>query len=246
MRFRPGRFGANFRFERRTPFAVRSRPGTIADGMPKGLLVDFGGVLTTSVLESFAAFARGEGIEPKALAETMRWVTDQPDNLFQRVERGAIDTAEFEVSFAAVLAERTGVAVAPKGLKSRLFALAGSDERMLGALAAARRGGVRTGLVSNSWGVTDGGYPVDRFGVLFDAVVISGEVGLRKPEPAIYLLAAERIGCEPRECVFVDDFAVNVDGARATGMEAVHHRDAATTIPQLERLLGVPLDGRVA
>jgi epoxide hydrolase-like predicted phosphatase len=76
---------------------------------------------------------------------------------------------------------------------------------------------------------------------LFDAVVISGEVGLHKPEPEIYLLAAERLGVKPRSCVFVDDLRENCAGAEAVGMTALLHRDPAATIAELERLLGMTL-----
>jgi epoxide hydrolase-like predicted phosphatase len=209
--------------------------------MPRGLLVDFGGVLTTPVFAAFEVFAREEGLDPAALLTTMRDVVAAEGNLFHRVERGDIDTDEFEAAFAALIAERLGVIVAAPGLKTRMFAAAGPDEAMLDVLRIARATGVRTGLVSNSWGVTNGGYPLDQFPELFDTIVISGEVRLRKPQREIYLLAAKRIACEPADCVFVDDFRVNVEGAEAAGMAGVHHTDTATTIRRLEELLGVPL-----
>lgn len=209
--------------------------------MAKGLLVDFGGVLTTSVIDAFESFARGEGLDPTELAALMREAMREPDSFFLRVERGHIDTPDFEIAFAEAIERKLGVAVPAAGLKSRLFAASLPSEPMLNALRRARAGGVRTALVSNSWGVTEGGYPVHQFDELFDVTIISGEVGLRKPEPEIYLMAAERIELEPEDCVFVDDFAVNVDGAVATGMSGVHHRDADTTIEALESFLGVPL-----
>jgi len=79
------------------------------------------------------------------------------------------------------------------------------------------------------------------FDELFDQVVISGEVGLRKPQPEIYLLAAERLRVEPSECVFVDDFKINADGAAAVGMLGIQHRNAGETIPRLEAFLGSSL-----
>jgi epoxide hydrolase-like predicted phosphatase len=113
------------------------------------------------------------------------------------------------------------------------------DERMVDVVRRARSHGVRTALLSNSWGST--GYERERFPDLFDAVVISAEVGLRKPEPEIYLFAAERLGVQPPECVFVDDLPQNVDGARAVGMEGIVHRNADFTVPKLEELFGVSL-----
>ena len=113
------------------------------------------------------------------------------------------------------------------------------DEAMLGAVRRARAGGVRTCLVSNSWGA--GRYDRSAFDTLFDGVVISGEVALHKPEAAIFLLAADRAGVPPRECVLVDDLRENCAGAEAVGMAAILHRGADQTVPELERLLGVPL-----
>jgi epoxide hydrolase-like predicted phosphatase len=110
---------------------------------------------------------------------------------------------------------------------------------MVHAVIALRKAGIKTALVSNSWGGY--GYPRETFDEMFDAVVISGEVGLRKPQPEIYLMAAGRIGLQPSDCVFVDDFRVNVEGAEAIGMTGILHRDPAKTIEDLERLFEVPL-----
>jgi putative hydrolase of the HAD superfamily len=110
---------------------------------------------------------------------------------------------------------------------------------MFDAVAAARRAGIRTGLVSNSWG--EEGYDRARFDELFDVLVISGELGIRKPAPEIYSLAAERLGRPPERCVFVDDLPGNLKPAAALGMATVLHRDAGATIPRLEALLGVSL-----
>ena len=113
------------------------------------------------------------------------------------------------------------------------------DPAMVEAVAAARRAGVRTGLLSNSWG--EDRYDRSRFGDLFDTLVISGEVGIRKPDPAIYALACERLERAPERCVFVDDLPGNLKPARALGMATVLHRDAASTLAELEPLLGVSL-----
>ncbi len=126
-----------------------------------------------------------------------------------------------------------------EGLVDRLFAGMRADEAMVDAVRAAKRAGVRTALVSNSWGA--GRYDRDAFPELFDAVVISGEVGLNKPEPEIFLLAAERVGLAPEDCVFLDDLKENCAGAEAVGMTAVLHRGPDGSLPELERLLEVPL-----
>jgi epoxide hydrolase-like predicted phosphatase len=108
------------------------------------------------------------------------------------------------------------------------------DEAMVDAVRGMRRQGVPTGLISNSWGVD--WYDRELLEELFDGVVISGEVGIRKPAPEIYVLGADAIGREPAECVYVDDLGGNLKPARALGMVTVLHRDAATTIAALHEL----------
>ncbi len=196
------------------------------------LIVDFGGVLTTSIWAAFSAFCETEGLEPDAVRELFRG-SREALALLRGLETGDVSEEKFEPAFGELL----GLA-SHEGLIDRLFAGLGPDEAMVQAVGAARAAGIPTGLISNSWGL--GIYdraPMD----LFDATVISGDVGLHKPQPAIYLLACERLGTEPGECVFVDDLAENVAGAEAVGMTGVRHRDAAETVPRLEELLGVVL-----
>jgi putative hydrolase of the HAD superfamily len=200
-----------------------------------GLLVDFGGVLTSNVFESFRKFCREEGLDPEAFLALLR---DDPEarKELRQVETGALDEEEF----ARRLGARLGVHETA-GLVNRLFAHIEPDEQMLAAVRRARGAGIRTGLVSNSMG--SGRYDRDAFPQLFDGVVISGEVGLHKPQPEIFRLGAERIELPPDACVFVDDLRENCEGAEAVGMTAVLHRGADSTLPELERLLGVELRG---
>jgi putative hydrolase of the HAD superfamily len=198
-----------------------------------GLLIDFGGVMTSNVFDSFAAFCRDEGLPPDTVRDLFRQDRRAREALGD-LETGRATDVEFEARFAALL----GVEPA-EGLIARLFARMAPDERMFEGVAAARRAGIRTGLVSNSWG--DEGYDRTRFAELFDAVVISGEIGIRKPAPEIYALAADRLGRAPERCVFVDDLAGNLKPAREIGMATVLHRDAETTLAELEQHLGVSL-----
>ena len=108
-------------------------------------------------------------------------------------------------------------------------------------MRAARAAGIRTGLVSNSWGTRR--YDRALLERLFDGIVISGEVGIRKPAPEMYRLGAERAGAAPEACVYVDDLPFNLPPAAELGMATVHHTETAATIAELERLLGVPLSG---
>jgi epoxide hydrolase-like predicted phosphatase len=149
------------------------------------------------------------------------------------LETGHLAEEEFEPRFATILG------VEAPNLIDRMFAGGRSEELMLAAVARAREQAVKTGLISNSWGTRR--YDRALLARLFDAVVISGEVGMRKPTPAIYELAARRVGLPPRQCVFVDDLPFNLDPAAELGMATVHHTSAPETIAQLERLLGVGL-----
>lgn len=199
----------------------------------RGLLVDFGGVLTTDVFASFKAFCEAEGLLPDTVRD--RFMKDPlARELLGELETGKLSEEEFEPRFAAVLevAEHTG-------LIDRLFAGMKPDYAMVNAVRAAKDAGVRTGLLSNSWG--KGRYDRSQFPELFVGIVISGEVGVRKPDERIYALAAESVELEPAECVFVDDLPGNLKPARAIGMATVHHVSAEETVAQLERLLGVAL-----
>jgi putative hydrolase of the HAD superfamily len=208
----------------------------------RGLLLDYGGVMTTSMARAFAAFAMDAGVDParfKAVIDEAYGGGD-PHGMVAGLERGTTSLAEFERWLADRLSPGAVRPIEAEGLRERLFAALAPDPAMSAAVARARAHGIRTALVSNSWG--DGGYERERFGELFDAVVISAEVGLRKPDREIFLLTADRIDVPPEECVFVDDLLHNADGARAVGMEAVVHRSAEFTVPRLEGLFGVPLD----
>jgi epoxide hydrolase-like predicted phosphatase len=198
----------------------------------RGLLVDWGGVMTSDVFDTFRSFCELEGLEPDALRQRFREDRSARELLIG-LETGQLSEDEFEPRFAAIL----GVA-APQ-LIDRIFAAGQEDHQMLEAVASAREQGVRTGLISNSWGTRR--YDRQLLAKLFDGVVISGEEGIRKPSPAIYELAAERIGLEPPECVFVDDLPFNLAPAAELGMATVRHTSAADTIPEVERLLRISL-----
>ena len=197
----------------------------------KALLVDFGGVLTTEIWSSFADFCEQRGLDAGAAKELFR---DNPEALaaLRGMETGEVSQTDFEQSFAKLLGTEPG------GLIDGLFAGLQPDQPMLEAVGRARDAGVPTGLISNSW-VMD--HYTDEIRALFDQVVISAEVGLHKPQPEIYRLAAERLGVAPEDCVFVDDLRENCAGAEAVGMTAVLHREADQTIAQVEELLGVQL-----
>jgi putative hydrolase of the HAD superfamily len=197
-----------------------------------GLLVDWGGVMTTNVFHSFRAYCDEAGIDSDAVGQRFR--SDPASReLLIGLETGAIPEAEFEQRFGAILG------VPGEGLIARLFAGGRPDEAMQNAVRRARAAGIRTGLISNSWGTSRYDRPL--LAELFDGVVISGEVGIRKPTPEIYVLGAEAIDLPPPACVFVDDLKFNLPPAHGLGMATVLHVDDEQTIGELERLLAVDL-----
>jgi epoxide hydrolase-like predicted phosphatase len=194
------------------------------------VLLDWGGVMTGDLFGSFRVFCAAEGLDPDGLAKLFRHDRDARSLLID-FECGRIEETDFEPRLAAAL----GVA-SHDALIDRLFANSAIDDAMVEGVRALHARGVRTGLVSNSWGTRR--YPRALLAELFDGIVISGEEGFRKPDPRMYALGAERIGARPEECVFVDDLAFNLDPARELGMAVVHHVAADTTLAELERLVG--------
>jgi len=174
------------------------------------------------------------------------WVTGAYDhngdiNPIHALERGECTTGEFERLLAARIARRDGVQVLAEGLLTRMFAGSIPADSMYEAVRAIRAAGLRTGLLSNSWGMAD--YPRHLFPDMFDVVVISAEVGMRKPEERIFRHATGLLGLDPGECVFVDDVQVNVAAAEALGITAILHTDPVATLARLGGLLGLPLTG---
>jgi epoxide hydrolase-like predicted phosphatase len=218
-----------------------------------GLIVDYGGVLTSALQDTMAAWAESDSIDITQFGDAMKgWFETHyagsgaaegeddapPPNPVHLLERGEIAAPDFERTLAARMRTRDGRPVEAAGLLGRMFAGFRLEPVMVDVLRHARAAGIKTALLSNSWG---NDYPRDDWDELFDAVVISGEVGMRKPEPEIFLKAAEAIGLPPERCVMVDDLRPNVRGAAAVGMVGVHHTDADETVAELEALFGVPL-----
>jgi putative hydrolase of the HAD superfamily len=204
------------------------------------LIVDYGGVLTTPLQDSMVRFAQETGIELQDLVRAaLGAYADVDDELVVAFETGRISEDEFSEAFARRLSDGTGVTVESEGLIRRIFAGLELEEAMVSALESARAAGLKTGLLSNSWGASL--YPRELLDELFDAVVVSGEVGMRKPDPAIFALITQRLGVDADRCVFVDDYPGHLESAATAGMITVLHTSPAETIAELERLFEVPL-----
>jgi putative hydrolase of the HAD superfamily len=209
---------------------------TTPNRLYQGLLLDFGGVITTDFFASVDDHLQRLGL-PRGRFRQL--VTTDPAGraLYHRIERGQVSQAAFERELAGLLG------VDPSGLVVGMLAGLRPDQRIVQAAARARAAGIRVGVITNSWGTEPfdpyAGYPLHE---RFDAVIASGEVGIRKPDPAIYLLAAEKLGLPAGACVLVDDVAANLPPAADLGMATIHHIDSAATVQELELFFGIELD----
>ncbi len=200
--------------------------------------------MTSPIGDSVNAWLTADGIDRASYVAVMRqWVKQayadgSEHNPIHALERGECTNEEFEVALARELVLENGGPVAGPGLLARMFAGQTLDDAMLDLFRKLKADGVPTGLLSNSWGF---GYPRELFPDMFDVVVISGEVGMRKPEPRIFLHAAELLGLPPQECVFIDDIQANITAAEQIGFTGVLHSAADDTAQQVADLLGVLL-----
>ncbi|MBB5897744.1 HAD family hydrolase [Kutzneria kofuensis] len=205
------------------------------------VVFDYGGVLTTPLSATTGSWLRADGIDPDGFATLMRdWLgrDAEPGNPIHLLETGELDVPEFERRFADRLVTTSGAPVPAAGVLTRLFAAMKPSDEMTELVRDLRKLGLRTGLLSNSWG---NDYPHHLLAELCDVIVISGEVGLRKPDEPIYRLLLDRLELPAERVVFVDDFTANVRAAQAIGMHGIRHVDPASTRAALAELLGEAL-----
>ena len=201
----------------------------------KALVIDFGGVLTSPLQIAMVRFSMELGIELQDLVRVaLKAYSGESDDLVHDFETGHVTEEEFCKAFAQRLKDETGVEVESERLVDRIFSGLEIVEEMMEIVITIRRAGFKTALCSNSWGL--GLYPYDRFPEMFDVVVISGEVGMRKPNRNIFDLTVEKLGLPAETCVFVDDHPGHLKGAADLGMQTVLHRTPDETIAELRRL----------
>lgn len=198
-------------------------------------LFDFGGVILSSPFEAFARYEAAQGL-PAGFLRTVN-ATDPDTNAWARLERSELDLDGFATAFEA---ESSALGHAVSG-HDVLGLLAGEVRPTM--VEAVRRCSERlkTGLLTNNI-ISMGGDPaIDEIVSLFDTVVESSVVGVRKPDPAFYEIACERLAIEPGEAVFLDDLGINLKPARAMGMTTIKVDDPAVAIAELEAVVGFPL-----
>lgn len=198
------------------------------------VLVDYGGVLTTSLHDAFEELSAGLGLDATAVGEAFARDASLQQALTAH-EKGEMGDAGFEEALGRALSGVAGRDIAPEGLLRRIGETLRLEESMVALVHRLRREEVPVALVSNSLG-EDCYRLIDR-DALFDVSVISAEVGVRKPSRRIYQIACERLGVDPANCVLVDDLQQNLDGAARLGITGVLHRRPAETVAALESLL---------
>jgi putative hydrolase of the HAD superfamily len=207
----------------------------------RAVISDFGGVLTTPLLGSFLAFQNETGIPAETLGIAMQRIAErQGEHPLFELERGRITEADFLAGLRDELAAELGHEPELHRFSEIYFEALDPNEPMIELMRGLRDRSYRMALLTNNvreweplWRAM---LPVDE---IFEVIVDSAFVGLRKPEPAIYELALERIGggVGASDCLFVDDVEHNVVAARELGMAAVHFRSNDQAIPEIQRAL---------
>lgn len=210
----------------------------------EGLIVDWGGVLTNDIREAVHRWAASDGIDLLAYRDIMgAWLgadvaLEAVVNPVHALERGEIEVPHFEERLAAELGQRSHVEISPEGLLYRMFDHFEHAHDMNALVRRVHQRGIRTALLSNSWGNP---YPRDLWHDMFDVLVISGEVGMRKPEERIFHYTFDLMGMDPTKCVFVDDLEHNIRAGANLGMTGVLHTSYEQTLAELQILFGADL-----
>ncbi|WP_020415676.1 HAD-IA family hydrolase [Amycolatopsis sp. ATCC 39116] len=201
------------------------------------VLVDFGGVLTSSVLDAIGDFGQ-EVCGDRALPLRLLTSDIESKRLLVDREEGRISARTFETAFAGRLRAH-GAESGDGGLLHAVQSRIRHDSCMIELIGLLRAAGIPVGLISNSLGVDD--YAGLDLGTMFDAVAISGREGVRKPSRRLYEIACERLGVPPHKIVMVDDLQQNIDAAERLGMAGIVHREAGATTTRLGHLLGMDI-----
>ena len=207
----------------------------------RALIVDWGGVLTGDMATVVKRWADLDGIDLAMYSDTMRQWLGEPVGLeatlnpVHALERGEMSLPDFEQHLASALSTRSGTPITSEGLLQRMFAHFEHAEDMSGLVRRAHEAGIRTALLSNSWG---NDYPRDGWKDMFDIVVISGEVGMRKPERRIFEHTLALVDVPADQCVFVDDLPHNIAAAVEVGMIGIRHVSYEATAQEIDVLFG--------
>jgi putative hydrolase of the HAD superfamily len=205
----------------------------------EAVVSDFGGVLTTPLLTSFMAIQDEIGISPENLGKAMRTITEEDGaNPLYALERGEMAEVDFLTRVTDGLEPLLGHRPELHRFREVYFEALHPNPPMIELMRELKASGKRMAMLTNNvreWEpVWRPMLPVDE---IFETVVDSGFVGVRKPEAPIYEMTLERLGLPAEACLFVDDLLPNCEGARAAGMSAVHFRDNEQAIAEIRALV---------
>jgi putative hydrolase of the HAD superfamily len=206
----------------------------------EAIVSDFGGVLTTPLLNSFAAIQDDIGISPESLGLAMRnGLAEGEEMPLFRLERGEISEDEFLEHLADGLEPILGHRPHLHHFRHMFFDALDPNEPLFELMRELKTRGLTMALLTNNvreWEpLWRSMLPIDE---VFETVVDSAFVGCRKPEAQIYELTLERIGIPAEACLFIDDITTNCEGAEAAGMNAIHFRDNEQAIPAIRVAVG--------
>jgi putative hydrolase of the HAD superfamily len=205
----------------------------------EAIISDFGGVLTTPLIQSFMAFQDHTGISPEILGKAMHASASGGENPLFKLERGEVSEAAFLEQIADALEPLLGHRPEMHRFKEIYFEALNPNPPMIDLMGELKESGYRMAMLTNNvreWEpLWRSMLPVDE---IFETVVDSAFVGCRKPESRIYAMTLERIGLAPEACLFVDDVEVNCEGAQRAGINAVHFRDNEQAIGEIRAALG--------
>lgn len=216
----------------------------------RAVIFDLGGVVLASPFESFRAYERAHGLPYRFISEIV--VSGGDKGAWSRFERGELSPDDFATAFEAECAA-AGQTVAVADLFGSFGGEAGPRPEMVTAIGALRAHGLRTGALTNNWADANGGTHITgatplaaQLATLFDTIVESALVGLRKPEPQIYELVCAQLGVQPTEAVFLDDLGTNLKPARALGMATIKVDDPHVAIAELAAILALDLSSEIS
>jgi putative hydrolase of the HAD superfamily len=216
----------------------------VRDRTAQAIITDIGGVLTPPPVLAVASFVAGRGLALEDVARCVRRHAEATgtDPLVE-LELGRLSERAFVGLVAEAVERDLGLRVRLGDFSDRYFAEVELNEELFAELAVHERDGVRLGVLTNNareW--HERWLAMPAFG-MFDIFVNSALEGVRKPDPAIYRIALDRLGMRAQECVFIDDLAVNCAPARELGMRAVRFTTNAQAIAELRDAVGAQADG---
>ncbi|HEY5976842.1 MAG TPA: HAD family phosphatase [Solirubrobacterales bacterium] len=212
----------------------------MAESRIEAVISDFGGVLTTPLIESFMAFQDQTGITTETLGKAMATITEaEGENPLFQMERGEITEVSFLETLTDGLEPLLGHRPEMHRFKEIYFEALEPNLPMIELMAELRDEGYRMAMLTNNVREWEPLWrPMLAVDEIFETVVDSGFVGCRKPESQIYAITLERVGLEPGACLFLDDIEINCEGARKAGMVAVHFRDNEQAMAEMSERLG--------